>query len=192
MTLKTLTLAFASSALLLAACDSGDGDSDGSSTTNTTPPATQTDPMTTGPTSGDDSTSTPGDTTATPDDTTGTPDDTTDAMTDDATTAEPALSFAADVYPAIIMPSCSCHNSAAGSGGLAMGTDATAAYAALIGVPSSTGKNYVTAGDVGASYIHDKVTNTQSSGNAMPLGTMGLAGEQVGIIDTWIAGGALP
>lgn len=189
MTLKTLTLAFASTfALVLAACDSGDGDTSGGSTTNTTP-TTQTDPTTgTMPTSGDDTTGTPGETTAeTTAESTGTPGDTTDA-----TTAGPALSFAADVWDPIFKPACTCHQSMVGSGGLAMGTDAAAAYAAMVGVPSSTGKNYITAGDDAQSYVYDKITGSQGMGSMMPLGGPPLTNEQIQVVIEWILGGANP
>jgi hypothetical protein len=179
------TFAFASILALTVACDGGDGD-----TSESTAPMTseQTDPGTTSvpTTTSDDTTTTSDDTTTTSDDTTTTSDDTTTEMT-----TAGALSFEADVWTPIMLPKCGCHQSMIGSGGLAMGTDAATAYAAMVDVPSTTGVNYVTPGDSANSYVHAKITGSQGKGSQMPLGDS-LTPEQIDIMTAWMDGGALP
>jgi hypothetical protein len=147
-----------------------------------------------GDTSTSDDTST---TDATSDDTS-----TTDATssTDDAsdtssegpseTSGEPALSFAADVYP-IIMTNCGCHLGNA-PGQLAM-PDADTAYANLVGVASiQVDQDRVVPGDTPSSYLFAKITGTQPIGDPMPPVGPLLGADDLMTIATWIAGGALP
>lgn len=106
------------------------------------------------------------------------------------TTGEPALSFAADIYP-IIMTECGCHLGNA-PGQLAM-PDADTAYANLVGVASiQVDQDRVVPGDPDNSYLQDKITGTQAFGDPMPpMGPLLGAADQM-TIETWIAGGALP
>jgi hypothetical protein len=99
-----------------------------------------------------------------------------------------ALSFATDVDP-IIQANCSpCHTSnTPRSGMLDMATGA--GYASLVGVASSTGVNYVTAGDSSMSYIINKLEGT-GMGNQMPFGMTPLDAATIQTIKDWIDGGA--
>ena len=152
--------------------------------TGATDATTTTDPTTTnGPT----------DATTTTDATT---DATTTAATEEPTTGTPVgLSFASDVWAPIFSPQCSCHQGGA-SGMFMMGTDAAAAYASMVGVPSNGSPlNYVVPGDSDGSYIFHKVNNTQidvgGAGMRMPFGGM-LGDADIAIVKQWIDDGALP
>ena len=164
----------ASLALLLALPACGD---DGGGTMT----ASQTDPTSedTGDSSGDSSGGSSGD----------------ESSTGEPTTGEPGvLSFAADVYGPILSARCGCHIPGP-SGTLAMGADAASAYAAIVGMPSGIGMNFVTAGDSSMSYLFHKVNGTQveagGGGGQMPLGGM-LTDPEIATIKAWIDGGALP
>ncbi len=129
---------------------------------------------------------------------------TTDAMTTDAMTTEPttgemttagALSFAADVWDPIFSPNCSCHQSGS-QGSFMMGTDAAAAFTAIINVPSvNSPLMYVVPGESANSYIFHKVNNTHidagGAGLRMPFGGM-LSEDEIATVKDWIDGGANP
>jgi hypothetical protein len=162
--------------LALPACDSGDGKTTTESATDNTDTGSATDPAT--GTEGDTDTPTTGD----------------DSTTEEPTTASGALSFAADVWAPILQPSCSCHQQGA-SGGLLMGTDAAAAYTAMVDVKSSSPLDYVEPGDSSKSYVFHKVSGTQGEagggGGQMPQGGM-LDAADIATIKQWIDDGAEP
>jgi hypothetical protein len=117
--------------------------------------------------------------------------------TEGATTAPGELSFAADVWDEILLPICTCHQSATGSGGLGMGMDAATAYAAMVGVKATGAPmlDRVLAGDSTKSYIINKLEGTQldvgGAGAQMPLaGT--ITPDQIQTIKDWIDAGAKP
>jgi hypothetical protein len=191
-----------SSALALTACGddkdptddttgSPTSDPTGNPTGNTMTDATTTDAMTT------DGTTTANPTTTT-DPTMTDPTMTAPTTSDGTTTADPTgdgPSFATDVWDPIFSPSCSCHQLGS-SGGLMMGSDAAAAYASMVGVPSTGSPlSYVEAGSADASYIYHKVNNTHieagGAGSRMPLGGQ-LTPDQIATVKDWIDGGALP
>lgn len=101
----------------------------------------------------------------------------------------------ATVFSSVIQPSCSCHLSATGSGGLAM-PDAASAYAALVEQPASSGgpcdgETLVVSGDAASSVIYRKVTGTNLCGQKMPMGGADLSQDKIDILEAWIAAGAL-
>lgn len=177
MTSVKISIFAALLSLTAVACDKGDDEDTGSSTTAATP---GTDPTEDNPT------------TTTPDpDTTMTPEETTaaESTSTDDTGPGPGLSFEADVYDPIIGMRCGCH--VGGSGGLVMGADAASAFASMVNVPSSQTTPYVTPSDSANSYMYQKVTGSQGSGSQMPLGGM-LSPEEMDTIKEWIDGGANP
>lgn len=117
-------------------------------------------------------------------------DSTTTSESTSETTGEPALSFAADIYP-IVMAECGCHVGNT-PGQLAM-PDADTAYANLVGVASiQVDQDRVVPGDAANSYLYVKITGTQPFGDPMPpMGPLLGAADQMAI-ESWIAGGALP
>ena len=188
--------------LVLTGCPGDDTTDDGagttagndSTTTNTTPGTTMQAEDTT--TTGEPSTTTgePSTTTEEPSTTTEEPSTTTEEPTTDTTTGEPALSFAADVYP-IIMANCSCHVEG-GSGMLPM-PDADTAYGNLVDVPSANmtnGQDRIEPGDPDASFLWHKVNGTleMGEGSRMPLMAMPLDAALLATIEEWIMDGAEP
>jgi len=116
-----------------------------------------------------------------------------DTSTGDPTTGGFAgMRFADEIWP-ILEPACGCHQLAA-SGTLLLGTDAAAAYAALVNKPSTINMNYVTPGDPDASYMFHKVAGTQidagGGGSTMPLGAAALTPTDLATIEAWISDGA--
>lgn len=103
------------------------------------------------------------------------------------------VSFAADVQP-IFTGNCTgpaCHTGARPASGLSL--EAGRAYAELVGVASSCPdrRPLVTAGDVAASYLADKIAGTNlCGGQRMPLGRGSLGAAQEDLIREWICGGA--
>jgi uncharacterized membrane protein len=112
------------------------------------------------------------------------------------------LSFATDVYEAVITKRCgNCHNDAPSFGGLAFFPGgAAAAYANLVDVPAGTEDGYlcrasglvrVKPGEPEASLIYLKLTNPPC-GSRMPPAAFGTpTAEQVELVRKWIADGAV-
>ncbi len=175
--MKISTLSMIAALLALPACDGGDDTttSDGS-TSAATDAQTTTDPTTdTTPTSTDPTT-------------------TTDATTTGEMTTAGGLSFAADVWDPILSMKCAPCHTAGVSGGLMMGSDADAAYAAMVDVKSSSSLDHVEPGDSSQSYIFHKLSNTQAEVPMGSGGKMPQVGEitpaELATITEWIDGGA--
>jgi hypothetical protein len=117
-------------------------------------------------------------------------DDTTDADdTTDTSDTDDVLSFTADVYP-LFKAECSCHVS--NTPGMLPMPNAATAYANLIDVDSiQVALDRVEPGDPAASHLFKKITNTQTFGEPMPSMGPLLTPDQVMLVATWIAGGAL-
>ncbi|MFQ5536844.1 MAG: hypothetical protein ACE5GJ_05265 [Gemmatimonadota bacterium] len=99
-------------------------------------------------------------------------------------------SFKQDVFEIFTRKGCtasSCHGG--GAGGLTM-TSSSGAYAALVGVASSTGETYVIPNDASNSYLVKKLEGRQSSGSRMPLGGTPLDSIDMGNVKNWINKGA--
>jgi hypothetical protein len=113
------------------------------------------------------------------------------------------LSFANDIFPAVIRSKCSaCHNDAPSFGGLAFFPGGPEfAYGNLVGVPSGSGEGYkcrdsglkrVQPSDPEHSLIYLKLTNPPC-GTKMPPAAFGqVTPEQVELVRTWIEQGAAP
>lgn len=118
-------------------------------------------------------------------------DDTADTVdtstTDDTSTDE--YSFATDIQPILSANCDGCHIGGGSSGGLTM----DAGYSAIVGVPSSTGTDYIEPGDTGTSYLWHKINGTQTdvggSGGQMPQGGQ-LSQADLDTIEAWILAGA--
>ena len=106
--------------------------------------------------------------------------------------------FSDDIWPILAQsnvgaPACIiCHGSG-GMGGLNMGFTPTMGYAALVNAQSTSpgcgGSTYVVPGNLGASLMYDKLSNTSPScGSQMPF--MGTLAGDLNIIRDWILGGA--
>lgn len=80
------------------------------------------------------------------------------------------------------------------NGNLSMGSDPDTAYAALLGVTSTSSKCggavLVVAGDPEASLFFTKTVGVPECGGRMPLGGTGLTDEEREMIRSWIADGA--
>jgi len=104
------------------------------------------------------------------------------------------LSFAADVWDPILSMKCAPCHTAGVSGGLMMGSDAAAAYAAMVDVKSSSSLDHVEPGDSKQSYIFHKISNTQADVPMGSGGKMPQVGEitpaELATITEWIDGGA--
>ena len=173
-------------------------DSTDSTTTDATDSTTTdaTDSTTTDATDSTTTTDATDSTTDATDSTTDATDSTTDATdgTTDGTTTDGGLGFAADVYP-IISANCSCHVMGT-KAGLTM-PDAATAYANLVDVASTQAPDVprVAPGMPGGSYIINKVEGTHEGvggkGNQMPPGGP-LSGDNIMMFKDWIADGAMP
>ena len=90
-------------------------------------------------------------------------------------------------------PACvTCHGTN-GPGGLTLGFTSTMGYAALVNAQSTSpgcgGSTYVVPGDLGASLMFDKLSNTSPAcGVQMPFG--GTLASDLNLIRDWILGGA--
>lgn len=113
---------------------------------------------------------------------------------DDTDTLEATLS---SIQSNIFTPTCatsSCHSSATSSGGLSLSDGDS--FGELVGVESdgASGVNLVTAGDVDASYLINKLEGTQATvgggGSTMPKGGAALSDEEIQTIRDWIDNGA--
>ena len=119
----------------------------------------------------------------------------------------PNVSFATDVYPLFVgtCNSSGCHTSEGGTPKAMLDLlDAPTALTELVGVASLqcmvTPKTLVVAGDVGASYLINKLTNTNlCGGQPMPRSASGsglpnpppLTDAQINLVRAWIGNGAL-
>jgi hypothetical protein len=115
----------------------------------------------------------------------------------------PELSFAADVYDAVILTHCSaCHNDATSFGGLAFFPGGAAfAYGNLVGVSAGKGETYlcrdsglmrVSPGDPEHSLLYLKLT-MPPCGREMPPADFGeVAPEKLALVRRWIMEGAHP
>ena len=92
----------------------------------------------------------------------------------------------------VFQPNCvfsGCHQTGSNEGGLTLDTDV---YAHLVNAPSvdAPGKIRVVPGDLGASYLYEKVTQDQPTfGDRMPPGSP-LNGADLELIQSWILDGA--
>jgi mono/diheme cytochrome c family protein len=113
------------------------------------------------------------------------------------------LSFAADVYDAVILKHCgACHNDAPSFGGLAFFPGGAAfAYTNLVGVAAGKGEGFlcrdsglmrVSPGDPEHSLLYLKLT-IPPCGSKMPAADFGeVAPEQLALVRQWIMDGANP
>jgi hypothetical protein len=116
----------------------------------------------------------------------------------------PSVSFATDVFP-LFVDTCNgsgCHTSAGGASPKLMLDllGSAIAYGELVGVasvqcaPTATPKTLVVPGDVGESYLINKLTGEYMCGGArMPRGTANpppLSEAQINIVRAWIGNGA--
>jgi hypothetical protein len=120
----------------------------------------------------------------------------------DASSAAPAAKFS-EIYPLIFPsttnPRCSfCHSMPAVDsidGKLSTGADQAAAYAALVGQTSTSskcgGRPLVVPGQPDMSLFLQKLGPNPPCGSRMPIGGMPLSGEQLEMIRSWIAAGAM-
>ena len=102
------------------------------------------------------------------------------------------MSFAADVEP-LLDRRCTgrgCHGGARPAASLDL--SAGRSYAEIVGVAASCGSApLVTPGDVGASYLWNKLTGVGiCSGNQMPKTGEALASGELDVIRSWICRGA--
>ncbi len=106
----------------------------------------------------------------------------------------PTVSFAADVQP-ILTPSCAkatCHAGASPDAGLNLASGQ--AWAELTQSTSNqcSGKPLVTPGDLGESYVYNKITDTGICGGKAKMPPAGLLPpNSIDTIAAWICGGAL-
>ena len=179
--MKISALTMIAALLALPACEGGDDTTTDASTGAATEPQTTTATSTT-------------DTTPTSTDPTTTTDPTTDPTTTGEMTTAGGLSFAADVWDPILSMKCAPCHTAGVSGGLMMGSDAAAAYAAMVDIKSSSSLDYVEPGDSSQSYIFHKISNTQAEVPMGSGGKMPQVGEitpaELATITEWIDGGA--
>lgn len=136
--------------------------------------------------------------------------DTMDATTDGTTggmpgstgggeTAVPMVSFEAEIQP-ILTAICvtACHEpGGSGFGETTLDMTAGVAYAMLVDVPAAepSGLDRIEPGAPEMSYLWHKISGTQADiggvGAKMPIGKM-LTPEEIGLIEDWILGGAMP
>lgn len=116
----------------------------------------------------------------------------------DGSSVAPPPDFATEVQP-ILESQCLCHQQAPSGDQVApvLTLNEGVAYDALVGVPSEQvpALARVEPGDPEASYLWRKVTDTHldvgGSGTLMPPTGM-LDAERLAVLESWIAGGALP
>jgi hypothetical protein len=109
------------------------------------------------------------------------------------------VSFAASVYPNILMSNCTNHHAGANpSGGLDLSSESTAFQNLTTGSSTETGCNeqYVVSGDPNSSLLYQKIVGGASLQSAcgvqMPAGAAPLGPTDVMTIQSWIQGGAAP
>jgi hypothetical protein len=136
------------------------------------------------------------------DDTAGDDDDTASGDDDDSAPGDDDDSAAVDgwtftqVY-AVLSGGCTCHNSAGGTGGQALGTTAQATYDAIVNVPASNvsavGLDRIEPGDSANSFLMNKLDGDQGAneGQRMPYGGPYLDQATLDGIRSWIDAGAL-
>ncbi len=117
------------------------------------------------------------------------------------TSAESAATFS-EIYPVLFpratKPQCNfCHGLPANdlsNGNLSMGEDQATAYAALVGMTSTSSlcghMTLVVPGDPAASLLVQKISGTQTCGDQMPLGGDPLPAAQITMVKSWISAGA--
>jgi hypothetical protein len=118
-----------------------------------------------------------------------------------ASPAVPAATFS-EVYPMIFPMSTNarcvaCHSmppNDLANGNLQMGSDRASAYAALVSKNSTSTRcmnmPLVMPGQPDQSLLLLKLSPTPPCGNRMPIGGNALSDDQLGLIRSWIAGGA--
>jgi len=91
-----------------------------------------------------------------------------------------------------------CHSMPASdisNGNLSTGMDRDSAYAALVGQKSTSsrcaGKPLVVPHEPGASLFLDKLAAKPTCGDRMPLGGMALSDDELELVRSWIAAGAI-
>ena len=102
------------------------------------------------------------------------------------------------IFPREVKAQCNfCHALPANdisNGLLSMGTDQATAYAALVGVKSTSskcgGRTLVTPSQPDASLFYQKLGASPPCGGHMPLGGDPLTAEQLDMVKTWIEAGA--
>ncbi|MEM9382501.1 MAG: c-type cytochrome domain-containing protein [Planctomycetota bacterium] len=101
------------------------------------------------------------------------------------------VTLSGEVQPILTASCTGCHSGVAPSAGLNLSSGVT--HGATVGV-ASTGiptMNLITAGDPDASYLIDKIQNTQTVGVRMPPNGPPLTPTQIALIRVWAADGAL-
>jgi hypothetical protein len=121
-------------------------------------------------------------------------DDDDSEASDDDDDDDAAPSYARDIQP-IFDHACGCHMTSNPAAGLALGQDD--GYEALVDVENQDGLVFVSPGDVDASYLVNKVEDTQDEvdegkGKMMPPSGDGLSDDEKETIRLWIEAGAKP